>query len=112
MDPLVAQPDQLADARAVAEQGEQVVPPEAGNAASSTPASSGGEHPGAWRCRAPRRVDRWLHHADPRRDLRTSSETKEVCFIAPDRLDRLDIHPSMRLRIDRYLQRRSAPYIG
>jgi 8-oxo-dGTP pyrophosphatase MutT (NUDIX family) len=44
--------------------------------------------------------------------LATSSETSEVEFVAPDRLDSLNIHPSMRLRIDHYLERRSAPYIG
>jgi ADP-ribose pyrophosphatase YjhB (NUDIX family) len=44
--------------------------------------------------------------------LTTSSETSEVQFVATDRLDTLSIHPSMRLRIDHYLQRRSAPYIG
>ena len=44
--------------------------------------------------------------------LATSSETSEVEFVAPARLDSLNIHPSMRLRIDHYLERRSAPYIG
>ena len=44
--------------------------------------------------------------------LTTSSETSEVQFVATERLDILSIHPSMRLRIDHYLQRRSAPYIG
>jgi ADP-ribose pyrophosphatase YjhB (NUDIX family) len=44
--------------------------------------------------------------------LATSSETSEVEFVAPDRLARLNIHPSMRLRIDHYLERRSTPYIG
>ena len=44
--------------------------------------------------------------------LATSSETSEVKFVAPARLDGLNIHPSMRLRIDHYLERRSAPYIG
>jgi hypothetical protein len=44
--------------------------------------------------------------------LATSSETSEVRFVAPQELDGLNIHPSMRLRIDHYLQRRSAPYIG
>jgi 8-oxo-dGTP pyrophosphatase MutT (NUDIX family) len=44
--------------------------------------------------------------------LSTSSETKEVLFVAPDDLDALNIHPSMRLRIDHYLEHRSAPYIG
>jgi hypothetical protein len=43
---------------------------------------------------------------------RTSSETSEVARAAPDRLDSLNMHPSMRLRIDHYLERRSAPYIG
>jgi hypothetical protein len=44
--------------------------------------------------------------------LATSSETKEVRFVDPGDLDALDIHPSMRLRIDHYLERRSSPYIG
>jgi hypothetical protein len=44
--------------------------------------------------------------------LRTSSETKEVKFVAPEDLDKLNIHPSMRMRIDHYLQRRPAPYLG
>jgi ADP-ribose pyrophosphatase YjhB (NUDIX family) len=44
--------------------------------------------------------------------LRTSSETKEVTFVAPEDLDKLNIHPSMRMRIDHYLQRRPAPYLG
>jgi 8-oxo-dGTP pyrophosphatase MutT (NUDIX family) len=44
--------------------------------------------------------------------LATSSETSEVTWVAPDRLDSLNMHPSMRLRIDHYLERRSAPYIG
>src|ERR687898_113128 len=29
--------------------------------------------------------------------------------VAPERLDQLNIHPSMRLRIDHYLERRSTP---
>ena len=44
--------------------------------------------------------------------LATSSETSEVEWVAPDRMNRLNIHPSMRLRIDHYLERRSAPYVG
>jgi hypothetical protein len=44
--------------------------------------------------------------------LATSSETSEVEWVAPQRLDRLNIHPSMRLRIDHYLEQRSSPYIG
>jgi ADP-ribose pyrophosphatase YjhB (NUDIX family) len=44
--------------------------------------------------------------------LATSSETSEVAWVAPERLGQLNMHPSMRLRIDHYLERRSAPYIG
>jgi hypothetical protein len=44
--------------------------------------------------------------------LATSSETSEVAWVAPGRLDSLNMHPSMRLRIDHYLERRSAPHIG
>lgn len=45
--------------------------------------------------------------------LRTSSESKEVRWVSPTDLDTLDIHPSMRLRIDHGLdESRTAPYIG
>lgn len=45
--------------------------------------------------------------------LRTSSESKEVRWVSPADLDRLDIHPSMRLRITHGLDdSRTAPYIG
>jgi ADP-ribose pyrophosphatase YjhB (NUDIX family) len=44
--------------------------------------------------------------------LRTSSETKEVRFVATDDLDSLTIHPSMRLRINHYLEHRPTPYLG
>ncbi|MFD4117087.1 NUDIX hydrolase [Streptomyces niveus] len=45
--------------------------------------------------------------------LRTSSESKEVRWIDPADLDSLDIHPSMRLRIEHGLDgSRSEPYIG
>lgn len=44
--------------------------------------------------------------------LQTSSETKEVRFVPPERLNELNMHPSMRLRIDHNLQRRPTPYIG
>ncbi|MEU1312176.1 NUDIX domain-containing protein [Streptomyces cinnamoneus] len=45
--------------------------------------------------------------------LRTSSESKEVRWISPADLDKLDIHPSMRLRITHGLDKaRTAPYIG
>ncbi|WP_394430445.1 NUDIX hydrolase [Streptomyces sp. SGAir0957] len=43
---------------------------------------------------------------------RTSSESKEVAFVAPERLSELRIHPSMRMRIEHGLAKRSEPYIG
>ncbi|MFE8012677.1 NUDIX hydrolase [Streptomyces antibioticus] len=45
-------------------------------------------------------------------ELRTSSESKEVAFVDPSRLDDLTIHPSMRMRIEHGLSDRSKPYIG
>jgi ADP-ribose pyrophosphatase YjhB (NUDIX family) len=45
-------------------------------------------------------------------EIKTSSETKEVRFVDPERLDGLNIHPSMRLRIDHFFENRDAPYIG
>ncbi|WP_327355007.1 NUDIX hydrolase [Streptomyces sp. NBC_01304] len=45
--------------------------------------------------------------------LQTSSESKEVRWINPADLDGLDIHPSMRLRIEHGLDSsRQEPYIG
>lgn len=45
--------------------------------------------------------------------LRTSSESKEVRWVSPTDLDNLDIHPSMRLRIDHGLDAsRSTPHLG
>jgi ADP-ribose pyrophosphatase YjhB (NUDIX family) len=45
-------------------------------------------------------------------ELRTSSESKEVAFVSQSKLDKLNIHPSMRMRIDHGLTNRPAPYIG
>ncbi|GAA0426385.1 NUDIX domain-containing protein [Streptomyces luteireticuli] len=46
-------------------------------------------------------------------ELRTSSESKEVRWVPPTDLDALDIHQSMRLRIEHGLDsRREQPYIG
>ncbi|MEU9603987.1 NUDIX domain-containing protein [Streptomyces sp. NPDC048057] len=48
-----------------------------------------------------------------RGSLRTSSESKEVRWVDPAGLDVLDIHPSMRLRIQHGLDAsRRDPYIG
>lgn len=46
-------------------------------------------------------------------ELRTSSESKEVRWVAPADLDALDIHPSMMLRIRHGLDANPGePYIG
>ena len=42
----------------------------------------------------------------------TSSETREVVWLTPDEIDKLDMHPSMRMRLQHALERRSTPYIG
>jgi hypothetical protein len=46
-------------------------------------------------------------------DLRTSNETTQVRWVAPADLVTLDVHPTMRLRIEHAMDRtRTAPYIG
>jgi ADP-ribose pyrophosphatase YjhB (NUDIX family) len=40
------------------------------------------------------------------------TETKEVKWVDVSELDQLNIHPSMRLRIDHYLEDRPRPFIG
>lgn len=44
--------------------------------------------------------------------LRPSEETSEVEFVPTSTLDDRTIHPSMRMRIDHYLQNRAQPYLG
>jgi ADP-ribose pyrophosphatase YjhB (NUDIX family) len=44
--------------------------------------------------------------------LTTSSESRQVRWVDPAALDELDIHPSMRLRIDHALADLPRPYIG
>lgn len=44
--------------------------------------------------------------------LRTSSESSEVRFVPFDAISDLSIHPSIRLRIQHYLETRDEPYIG
>jgi ADP-ribose pyrophosphatase YjhB (NUDIX family) len=44
--------------------------------------------------------------------LRPSSESRQARWIAPDQVGGLNIHPSMRLRIQHGLSGQSAPYIG
>lgn len=43
---------------------------------------------------------------------RTSSESKQVRWVAPDELDELPMHPSMRQRIAHALEDRAHPFVG
>jgi ADP-ribose pyrophosphatase YjhB (NUDIX family) len=45
-------------------------------------------------------------------EISTSDESAEVRFVNPDDIPDLHMHPSTRLRIDHYLERRPEPYIG
>ncbi|MFD8259546.1 NUDIX domain-containing protein [Streptomyces griseoluteus] len=47
------------------------------------------------------------HHRRPAAD-----EQREHTFVDPRKLDELDIHPSMRMRIEHGLADRAEPYIG
>lgn len=41
-----------------------------------------------------------------------NDEMSEVGFFSPDAIERLDVHPSIRLRIEHFLAGRAEPYIG
>jgi ADP-ribose pyrophosphatase YjhB (NUDIX family) len=43
---------------------------------------------------------------------RTSDESSAVQFVPPADISGYDIHPSIRMRIDHYLDQRATPYIG
>jgi ADP-ribose pyrophosphatase YjhB (NUDIX family) len=45
-------------------------------------------------------------------ELQTDSESTDIAWISPEHLASLDMHPSMLLRIQHYLQHRDAPYLG
>lgn len=45
-------------------------------------------------------------------EAKTSSESREVVWWEPSRLDELDMHPSMRLRIQHALEGRESPALG
>lgn len=45
-------------------------------------------------------------------ELRASDESHEVASFTPDELGALDMHPSIRLRIDHYLERRPDPVLA
>ena len=44
--------------------------------------------------------------------LAIDDESTEIAWTHPDDMTGLDMHPSMRLRIDHYLQHRDSPYLG
>ena len=44
--------------------------------------------------------------------LTSSSESKHVHWVEPDRLDKRNIHPSVQLRIEHGLQQRPQPYLS
>ena len=45
-------------------------------------------------------------------ELATSDETSEVGYFSPDEIEGMEIHPSIRLRIQHFLENRSGPYLG
>jgi ADP-ribose pyrophosphatase YjhB (NUDIX family) len=45
-------------------------------------------------------------------EARTSSESDRVEWVPVNEIDRLDLHPSMRLRIAHALEERTVPHIG
>lgn len=45
-------------------------------------------------------------------DLSPSDETSEVGFFPPETVEEMDVHPSIRLRIQHFMERRAEPYIG
>ncbi len=45
-------------------------------------------------------------------ELATSDETSEVGYFSPDKVKDMEIRPSIRLRIQHYLEKRSDPYLG
>ncbi|MDH6112931.1 ADP-ribose pyrophosphatase YjhB (NUDIX family) [Kitasatospora sp. MAP12-15] len=45
-------------------------------------------------------------------ELRISDESTDLRFVAPEELPGLAIHPTQRLRIGHFLERRATPYLG
>ena len=45
-------------------------------------------------------------------EKRTSDESSEVEWLTPDEISRLNLHPSMRLRLAHALEEASRPHIG
>lgn len=45
-------------------------------------------------------------------EAKTGSESREVVWLSPQEIQELDVHPSMRMRLQHALERRNTPYIG
>ena len=45
-------------------------------------------------------------------NLTTSDETSDVDYFTPEQVEGMDIHPSIRLRIQHFLEKRTEPYLG
>jgi ADP-ribose pyrophosphatase YjhB (NUDIX family) len=45
-------------------------------------------------------------------ELRFDHESTDIAWIAPSELGRYPMHPSMRLRVQHFQERRTAPYLG
>lgn len=45
-------------------------------------------------------------------EVKVSEESYEVAFFIPDNMKHLKMHPSIRLRIQHFLEQRSQPFIG
>jgi 8-oxo-dGTP pyrophosphatase MutT (NUDIX family) len=44
--------------------------------------------------------------------LAIDDESTDIAWTHPDDIEELPMHPSMRLRIDHYLEHRPTPYLG
>lgn len=45
-------------------------------------------------------------------ELAFDSESTEIAWVEPSTIGDLQMHPSMKLRIDHYLEERNSPYLG
>lgn len=45
-------------------------------------------------------------------NIQVSDESYEVAFFSPDEIEQLNMHPSIHLRIQHYLERKSQPVIN
>jgi hypothetical protein len=45
-------------------------------------------------------------------ELAYDSESTDIAWVEPAKIPELTMHPSMKLRIDHYLENRDRPYLG